>query len=287
LPAAVSWNVRSDHPVTADRCRIITPQRKRLLEILGEYRYLSTAQTSLLLRPEKPASSFERGIRRMLTLLHRAGLVRRGYFLETESERLPVVPPFCYWLSRDGAGALDGGFVAGRTPYSLAHEIRISRFHIALNRIAAAVPFIVHWRQHDLRKTVNPDALFALTDTRLPREASTRYYFLEVERSRQGHYRGGESGLITKLRRYVLYRRSPECRKDWRHFSDFRVIVVLRNESRERNLLSKLASLLPDDAIWTTTLATAEEGCAFVFRTPCDYQTATHCLFASTPVSGK
>src|SRR5207244_3110799 len=152
-----------------------------------------------------------RGVRRLLTLLHRAGLVERSRYVLDDPRDPFLRYQHCYRLSHSGRAAIGrGNAPAEKSPASLPHELGITAFHIAL---AASMPptHRLYWRQTDLKHGVNPDALFAITDTTEPRESSTYYYFLEVERSRQGHYRGGESGLLAKLRRYSEYRKSARC----------------------------------------------------------------------------
>lgn len=62
-----------------------------------------------------------------------------------------------------------------------------------------------------------------------PENESTSYYFLEVEKSRQGSYRDGKSGLLRKLERYAEYHGSDRCLKEWGWFDEFRVLIVVKN----------------------------------------------------------
>ena len=221
---------------------VMTDRRREALAALAEYHYLTTSDFYRVLQIDDLHA--ERGVRRMLMLLHRAGLVERSrYAIDNPSDPF-LRYQFCYQLARAGRDAIGRGEVAWeKSPASLAHELGITKFHIALAR---AVPEThkLFWRQTDLKRTVNPDALFALTDTTREGERSWYYYFLEVERSRQGHYRNGESGLLAKLRRYADYRRTERCRAEWQRFSDFRVVVVLANRERQENLLRVLRARL-------------------------------------------
>jgi len=97
---------------------------------------------------------------------------------------------------------------------------------------------------------VNPDALFALTDPQRPEHASTSYYFLEVERSREAGYRDGRSILLHRLQRYAEYQGSPACRDDWEWFDEFRVVIVVATEARRGNLLARLSAELPLPMFW-------------------------------------
>lgn len=260
---------------------IVTDLRREALALLADYQYLTTPQFYVLLG--RTGEAERRGVRRMLTLLHRARLVERSRHVVDDPGDPFLRYQHCYQLSPSGrAAAGNGNAPAEKSPASLAHELGITAFHIAL---ATAMPEThrLYWRQTDLKHGVNPDALFALTDVAQPRESSTYYYFLEVERSRQGHYRGGESGLLTKLRRYGEYRKSAQCLADWRHFADYRVIVVLANRERQENLLRALQAKLCTPLIWTTTAEDVER-CVTgaVFRAPPDFSAVAHSLFAES-----
>jgi hypothetical protein len=249
----------------------MTALRKKALSFLADYHYLTTPQFYVLL--ERNGEIERRGVRRLLTLLHRAGLVERSRYVIDQRDDPFLRYQHCYRLIGRGNVA------AEKSPGSLPHELGITAFHIALARSIPATRRL-YWRQTDLKHGVNPDALFALTDATEPRESSTYYYFLEVERSRQGHYRGGESGLLAKLRRYGEYRKSARCRAEWKHFSDFRVVVVLANRERQENLLRVLETRLSTSTIWTTTAEDVERCITgAVFRAPPDFAHAAYSLF--------
>ena len=104
----------------------------------------------------------------------------------------------------------------------------------------------------------------------------TIYYFLEVEKSREGNYRNGDSALMRKLERYCVYQNSSECRRDWMWFDEFRVLILVTNETRQHRLLERLAPRFPSRMVWV-----APERMNFaelVFRTPLDYRTAAYSL---------
>jgi protein involved in plasmid replication-relaxation len=252
----------------------LTTFRRRVLGLLAEYHYLRTPDFYGLLQISDPHE--QRGTRRALMLLARAGLVLRSRQAVDDPSDAFLRYQHCYRLSRAGCHAIGGGQAAiEKSPASIDHELLITDFHIALS---AGVPGThrVYWRQSDLKRTVHPDALFAITNTTRPRELSTFYYFLEAEYSRQGHYRAGESGLIAKLRRYSEYRRSAACREEWKHFSDFRVVVVLRTRERQENLLRVLKKKLPIKALWTTTTDDVQRDIVGpIFRGPPDPSSAT------------
>jgi len=259
---------------------VLTNLRRAALELLGNYQYLTTSQFYDVL--EAATDSERRSTRRMLLLLERSGLVRRSrYTIDRPSDPF-LRYQFCYRLSREGLGALGrGSEQIEKAPASIAHEVAITAFHLALAAEAAARPtHQLYWEQTNLRRTVNPDALFALTDTTQPTALSTFYYFLEIERRRQGHYRNGVSALMSKLQRYASYRRTPQCGKEWLYFSGFRVVVVVETEERCVNLHRALGVSLPQRFIWLTTAADARSriGTA-IFRAPPDL-TCVHSLFA-------
>ena len=51
---------------------------------------------------------------------------------------------------------------------TLGHELEISYFRIALNKFALKNGLKLYWQQSDLKHTVSPDAMFALTDPAKP-----------------------------------------------------------------------------------------------------------------------
>lgn len=271
--------MRTDRNETAGARAVLTDLRREALGALAEYHYLTTSDFYRVLGIENAHA--ERGVRRMLMLLHRARLVERSRYAIDNPDDPFLRYQFCYRLSRAGREAIGRGEVAyEKSPASLAHELGITSFHASLVR-ALPPTHKLFWRQTDLKRTVNPDALLALTDTTRSREHSTYYYFLEVERSRQGHYRNGESGLLAKLRRYCEYRRTERCRTEWKHFSDFRVLVILANRERQENLLRVLRARLANGIIWTTTANDVVRNLTgAVFRAPPDFEHAAHSLIS-------
>lgn len=119
---------------------------------------------------------------------------------------------------------------------------------------------------------MNPDAVFGLTDSAKQKDSRSHYYFLELEKSRQGHYRDGLSLLMKKVDAYFNYFNSDKCEREWKWFRQFRVILVLRNEQRRRNLLAKLSERYHHRMFWVIT----EELYKYdihgrIFQTPRDY----------------
>ena len=259
----------------------MTNQRKEILKLLCRYSYLRTSHFYDLLSSQNNGS--RRAVRRLLHDLWQRRYLKRKPIVDYKTT-IPF-PRYenIYWLSHSGLLlARDCGFgEEGRTtpeksPHTLEHEAAISEFHLALERIAKLNQLELYWQQHDLKRTVNPDALFALTDARRPENESTFYYFLEVEKSREGNYRDGDSALMRKLERYFAYQGSSDCRRDWTWFDEFRVVILVTNEVRQRRLLERLAPRFPSRMFWVASerMDLAER----IFRTPLDYKTAAYSL---------
>jgi hypothetical protein len=166
---------------------------------------------------------------------------------------------------------------------TLDHELEISFFHSALKKFCHANGFELHWQQKDLKKkTVAPDAYFAITDPKLPGGENTLHYFLEIERSKIGNIKNGEPSIIRKLGKYYDYFNSDECEKEWQHFRQFRVIVVQRNEHRRQHLLRALGASFAHRMFWLTSEALYKQDLgARIFLTPRDYETQFYSLRAA------
>lgn len=230
----------------------LTAERKRVLRALVEYVHLSTAQCYQLLGAETHAA--QRSLRRTLRDFASLGFLRRArVILDQDAEdRLPHWE-FLYWLSPLGlrlteAEGFDphgiGKAAEEKSPLMLAHEHEITAFHLALD---AALGAPAWWRQKDLkhafgtgreRHAVNPDALFF---------AGRFYHFLEVEKTKLGRYRDGESGLLRKCRAYFAYAdpASRPYRAKWPEMEGFFVCVTVATEARRRNFLEALRQHCP------------------------------------------
>jgi hypothetical protein len=273
----------------------VTPLRRAFLDLLVEYVNLTTNDFYRLIPSKgtetsdadvRKEESRERAIRQALkTLAERGVLVRRRWFDDERTDTPFPVAVSVYSLSKEGLQlAREKGISNGQGKHaedssrrneSVGHELAITRFHLALDRL----PRKVLWRQTDLRRTVNPDALFEIVATD---GQSAHYYFLEIEKSKQGHYRNGESGLMKKLRLYHEYQGSEACKRDWRHFNRFRVIVVVKNEERRQNLLLALAEKLNTRTFWITTEAACQADISEeIFLTPRDYRERAYSLIGS------
>ena len=268
----------------------VTPLRRAFLDLLVRYVNLTTNDFYCLIPRERAGTpdedrrkqeSHERTIRQALKTATEYGfLVRRRWFDDERTDTPFPAVMSVYSLSKEGLnlarqkGIGDGhgkhAEDSSRRNESVGHELGISRFHLAVD----SLPRKVLWRQTDLRRTVNPDALFEIIDAD---GKSAYYYFLEVEKSKQGHYEDGESGLIKKLARYHAYQGSEACRRDWKHFDRFRVVVVVQNQARRRNLLNQLAEKCPTRIFWITTEALCQADISGkIFLTPKDDETEAH-----------
>ena len=102
--------------------------------------------------------------------------------------------------------------------------------------------------QSDLKRGVNPDAYFSVTNPRKDGK-NTHHFFLEIERAKIGKYRDGEPGIIRKLKRYYDYYNTPGCEGAW-GFRTYRVVIVLRNDERRNNLLRATQAELNHRMFW-------------------------------------
>jgi hypothetical protein len=254
----------------------LTAQRKAILKRLTQYRYLRTSHFYALSGAGRSVSA--RAVRRLLRDFWECGcLARRIVVADVSREPLPRYE-YVYWLSRAGValardcGFCDDEFLTAPRPShrTLAHDAAITEVHLGVERFCRTHGWRFYWRQHGLKHGVNPDALFALTDPGRPPDASTSYYFLELERSGEGGYRKGRSGLLRRLHRYAAYQGSAACRRDWAWFDEFRVVIVVASEARRKNLLARLAADLPLPMFWLAVEGSDLSGPAF--RTPCDYE---------------
>lgn len=245
------------------------------LTLLAEYFCLRTNDVALLLRNHEPNENDKRSVRHTLGLLYRAGLAYRIPYIEYEREH--GASTYVYGLTYHGVK-----YCASIFPYAkgfdehsrrtLDHELEISWLHMALKKFAAKHKLVLYWQQSDLKCTISPDAMFALTDPSRPEGKNTFFYFLEIERAKIGHYVNGKPSIITKLQKYYDYYNSDVCQKEW-NFRQFRTIVVQRNEERSTNLLKELAARFSHRTFWLTNEeAYRKDIGGQIFRTPKDFE---------------
>jgi hypothetical protein len=279
--------------------QVITDLRREILDKLDAYIYLTVAQC-LRLIPKRGAGKYdtwEGSMKRALHLSEQAGLITHGQIYEERRNKRSgfATRRFVYFLTRPGAERLQqlrnvptdhGITVPGvphyqRRPASLAHEVTIVEFRIMLEEALREHPNLkLHWIQKDIRKGTNPDAIFGIENTAKPREKSTHWFFLEVELSRAGNWKGGESQKMRKAARYEEYRRTHEVTKDWPFIGDMRVIFHEETTERMLNVLRHFSLKLPYRFLWVTSKELLKDagGLAPIFYTPKDYRQAA-CSF--------
>src|SRR6185503_4011647 len=86
---------------------IVTELRREALALLAEYQYLTTPQFYVLLG--RTGETERRGVRRLLTLLHGAGLVERSRYVIDNPGDPFLRYQHCYQLSRTGRAAIGKG----------------------------------------------------------------------------------------------------------------------------------------------------------------------------------
>jgi hypothetical protein len=149
----------------------------------------------------------------------------------------------------------------------LPHEYEISVFHLRLKELCDERGWELYWQQRDLRCSVNPDACFGITT-----QSGTFWYFLEMEKTKPGGWRSGESKITRNLTKYFGYFNSDACETEWANFRKFRVVVVQRNPNRRTNLLGALAPKHAHRMFWLTTEELFRENIGgTIFLTPKDY----------------
>lgn len=243
--------------------------------MLAEFFCLRANDVAAIVRGRIPTESDKRTLRCALATLYRAGLLNRLPYLDLERERGPV--NYVYGLSDKGV-KFCAAFYDGRSKTfdehsqrTLDHELEISMFHFALKELCKRKYLALYWQQDDLKCTVNPDAMFAITNPALPDDKNTFYYFLEIERAKMGHYQDGESSIMRKLGKFYEYYDSTDCKKEWGSFQHFRVVIIQRSEDRRNNLLQELHLRFNHRMFWLTTEQLYKEDIgALIFSNPKD-----------------
>jgi Replication-relaxation len=263
----------------------LTSAKIRTLDLLAEYFCLRTKDIAELIRARYPNDSDIRTARHTLNLLHLGGLVNRIPYLDLDLEGGGRT--YAYGLSDKGVKFVKPLWPLAKTfdehsQRTLDHELEISFFHIALKKFALKNGLKLYWQQSDLKHTVSPDAMFALTDPAKPEGKNTLYYFLEIERAKIGHYIKGEPSIMRKLAKYHEYYGTDLCQKEWLDFRQYRVIVVQRTAERIKNLLKELNGSLNHRMFWLTTEEAYKRDIGEpIFHTPKDFQDKSYSLLAA------
>jgi hypothetical protein len=212
-------------------------------------------------------------MRRTLSLLDKEGLVHRERYIEPDRNFGGTTG---VWGLTDkgvanGYEYSQGDYCYGLKPKTfdehsvrtLDHELEISYFHMALKKL----PRRLYWQQADLKRSVHPDAYFALTDPALPEGKNTFHYFLEIEKGKKTF-----DDLLKKLGRYYDLYNTDKCEREW-GFKQFRMIVIQKNDTRRANLLAELAKKYNHRMFWLGT-----EADRLQFRTPKDFNDKLYSL---------
>jgi Replication-relaxation len=264
--------------------RRITGAKVLALRYLAEYFCLRTNDVAQLIRNRIPNENDKRSIRYTLRLLYKAGLANRLPYLDLDYGIGGIT--YVYGLSDKGVKFCNSIWTQAKTfdehsQRTLDHELEISIFHIALKAFCKEHNLKLYWQQADLKCTVSPDAMFAITDPAKPEGRNTLYYFLEMERAKIGHYIEGESSIIRKLGKYYEYYGTDKCEKEWLDFRHFRVIVVQRTDERRKNLLKQLSAQFNHRTFWLAIEPDYKENIGgAIFKTPKDYETAAYSLLS-------
>jgi hypothetical protein len=258
----------------------LTRTKRNVLKLLAEYFCLRTNDLALLLYG-KDSDTYRASVRRTTRILAREGYVHRIPY--TETERFQGIPTFVCGLSDKAmrmitdATIWDADFAKTFDEHSertLDHELEISFFHIALKKFCLKHNLELFWQQCDLKKkTIAPDAYFAICDPAKPEGKNTLHYFLEMERSKIGNMKNGEPSILRKLGKFYDYYNTDACLKEWFSFRQFRVIVVQRNDTRRQNLLKALEEKYKNRMFWLTTEELYKNDIGGeIFATPKDFE---------------
>lgn len=259
-----------------------------MLKLFEKYHYLTVKQAAEILgatqRKDEGGTITFRAVQSRLQLMTQAGyLIRSAIAPDPTVVRLNPVNEWSYRLDGLGLEVVTGVRAGQKSPASANHEQDLTDFHTAVLKYPGKK---VIWEQTNLKRTVNPDAMFGLSMD----GKDGHFFFLEYERSRVNHYTkfSGNSGLVEKVRKYDNYRMGKlkkRVREDWKLFDDFRVIFIVKDndrkpQARKKNLLKKLVEMkLGFRRVW---IATDKEFLADpmgkVFQTPADYEQTSYSL---------
>jgi hypothetical protein len=188
------------------------------------------------------------------------GYVHRIPYLDLEQARGGAT--FAYGLRDKGVAEYGGKTFDEHSHRTLDHELAITQFHLSLKRFSEERGLLLFWQQHDLKRTIHPDAYFSITDSKKDGR-NTHHFFLEIERQRMGAAAHGKPSIIRKAERYYAYYNTNECEKDW-GFKTFRVVFVQKNDVRRGHFLAVLSKDFSHRMFWLGT----ERNCCADFRTP-------------------
>ena len=241
-----------------------------MLEFFAEY-YCGRVNDIVSVLGSDKDDNDRRKFQNTLTLLHRQNLIHRIAYFDMDNA-LPT-RTYVYGLKRSMAKKYEGKTFDEHSERTVDHELAITQFHISLKK-ELPKKYLLTWYQSNIKRTINPDAYFSITDLEDPSKA-TYHYFLEIERAKIGNVKDGEPSIVRKLNRYYELYDTDAAQKDW-GFRRFRVITVVRNSDKMYNLCARTQK---HRMFWMTTEQLIRESITKeIFHTPKDYGSKTYSL---------
>jgi len=168
----------------------------------------------------------------------------------------------------------------GRSRNTLSHDSDVTSFHVRLRRACAERGLDdPQWRygtqRNAVTKDVNPDGIFIISR---PDHDYLCPFFYEEERKR-GHYMDGNPQIVAKVKRYAIYRRSPNLIHDF-GFNDARLAIRCTTDATMTNLLRDLSEIAPHSWIWVSSVPRARANLmGHIWHTPRDHGEQALSLF--------
>ena len=253
---------------TKPRPFVLTPRDRRIVEVVAEYRLLTSAQIVSLL----DEVSSQQVLRRLQLLYHARFLERPRSQIE-DLIRYPGSRPMAYALGSQGAALLSVRLPKLPKLQYLEHALSISAVQVAFAvsarrhgavRVIPWLEILAEKVPEETRKKrspeswqvrlsgrsvgVTPDAIFGLHYLDEPEGANRTYFFLEVDRGTMPVLRRdlGETSMYRKL---LAYHATAAAELHTRHFGmkSFRVLTVTKSPEKKRlRSLVEAAGMLSD-----------------------------------------
>lgn len=126
-------------------------------------------------------------------------------------------------------------FKKDRSLLTFVHDLKCARFQLRLAKWCDQNGFEFYSQKTDLKRSVDPDRLFAVYD---PATESRVFLFYEEENKKKTH-----EALFDKCKPYYDLYGTERCAKEWGEFSDFKVIFQFASEVEHDNFLDYLAGV--------------------------------------------
>jgi hypothetical protein len=252
---------------------LASPQRKRPLYIIkGDIEILRIVAKYQFVTVEQVSGQLKRHIspvrRRMMQLYQSSHLNRLQ-----EDKFAPLV----YFLAEKGANRAAGyGFlpapqwIDAKAPTHLAHDLEITRFHLALEKSFYDKGHILHsWEQWrgDLRDIVDPKGEIDLIPDARFRIDDEDDSLLEVVKSYESGYASRESSLVKKLKAY-------------KQLGIKRVYVTMPTQQRVARFLVKIEDDISTSQFWFTDEKSYQTNIlGKIWWTPKDFRDRTYSIF--------